>query len=83
MVLLLNESQVSELYTMKDALVGVEMALRELGEGTAVNQPRNRVMTGNGVAPGDVRICSGRAGRGTQVLLSFSSRGKVCGAAVR
>ncbi|MFN0071511.1 MAG: ornithine cyclodeaminase family protein [Chloroflexota bacterium] len=48
MVLLLNDAQVSELYTIEDALEGVELALRELGEGVAVNQPRNRVMTGKG-----------------------------------
>ncbi|HEX3245301.1 MAG TPA: ornithine cyclodeaminase family protein [Chloroflexota bacterium] len=48
MVLLLNEAEVSELYSIQDALDGVELALRELGEGVAVNQPRNRVMTGNG-----------------------------------
>jgi alanine dehydrogenase len=69
MVLLLNESQVSELYTMEDALTGVELALRELGEGTAVNQPRNRVMTGNG----SLQVMSGYVPGAQAVGLKFYS----------
>lgn len=48
MVLLLNEAEVAQLYTVEDAIEGVELALRELGDGKAVNQPRNRIMTGAG-----------------------------------
>ena len=40
--------EISDLYTVKNAIDDVEMALRELGEGAAINQPRNRVVTGNG-----------------------------------
>jgi ornithine cyclodeaminase/alanine dehydrogenase-like protein (mu-crystallin family) len=69
MVLLLNESQVAELYTMEDALAGVELALRELGEGTAVNQPRNRVMTGSG----SLQVMSGYVPGAQAVGLKFYS----------
>jgi alanine dehydrogenase len=48
MVLLLNEAEVSGLYAVRNAIEDVEMALRQLGEGAAINQPRNRVITGNG-----------------------------------
>jgi ornithine cyclodeaminase/alanine dehydrogenase-like protein (mu-crystallin family) len=69
MVLLLNESQVAELYTMNDALSDVELALRELGEGTAVNQPRNRVVTGNG----SLQVMSGYVPGARAVGLKFYS----------
>jgi ornithine cyclodeaminase/alanine dehydrogenase-like protein (mu-crystallin family) len=69
MVLLLNEAQVSELYTMEDALAGVELALRELGEGTAINQPRNRVVTGSG----SLQVMSGYVPGAQAVGLKFYS----------
>jgi alanine dehydrogenase len=69
MVLLLNEAQVADLYTMDDALQGVEMALRELGEGAALNQPRNRVATGNG----SLQVMSGYVPGAQAVGLKFYS----------
>src|SRR5215208_4131951 len=69
MVLLLNEAEVSELYSIQDALDGVELALRELGEGVAVNQPRNRVMTGNG----SLQVMSGYVPGARAVGLKFYS----------
>lgn len=48
MVLVLNESEVAELLSMDAALETIELAFRELGEGGAFNQPRNRIRTPNG-----------------------------------
>jgi ornithine cyclodeaminase/alanine dehydrogenase-like protein (mu-crystallin family) len=73
MTLLLNEHDVAQLYTMQDAIEGVEMALRELGEGTAVNQPRNRITAG----AGSLQVMSGflPGARAVGLKFYFASRG--------
>jgi ornithine cyclodeaminase/alanine dehydrogenase-like protein (mu-crystallin family) len=49
MILYLTESDVEKLLTMPDALRVVENALREIGQGRAVNRPRQRVRVPNGI----------------------------------
>lgn len=46
MVLFLTKAEVTSLLTMDDALVAVEAALREQGEGVATNRPRQRAAVG-------------------------------------
>jgi ornithine cyclodeaminase len=43
MALFLNEQQVTDLLTMEMAMAAVEEALKQLGLGTAINNPRTRV----------------------------------------
>lgn len=69
MVLVLNEREVGELYTMRDALETTELALRELGEGRAANQPRNRVRTESGT----LQVMSGYVPGARAVGLKFYS----------
>ena len=49
MVLLLNESEVTSLLTMDDTLPLIEQALRDYGEGNALNYSRYRLMSLNSV----------------------------------
>ncbi len=49
MTLFLTETEVEHLLTMPDAIRVVEQALRELGQGDAVNRPRQRVRVPNGI----------------------------------
>lgn len=49
MVLLLNESEVSSLLTMEDTLVVIEEALRDFGQGDALNFSRYRLASVNSV----------------------------------
>ncbi len=49
MVLLLNESEVTSLLTMEDTLLIVEEALRDYGEGNALNYSRYRLMSLNSI----------------------------------
>jgi ornithine cyclodeaminase/alanine dehydrogenase-like protein (mu-crystallin family) len=49
MTLLLTEAEVAHLLTMNDALRVVEDALREMGKGSAINRPRQRVRVRSGV----------------------------------
>ncbi len=56
--LYLTESDVTQLLTMSDAIRAVEDAFRQLGQGDAVNRPRQRVRVANGVMhvmPGSTR----------------------------
>ncbi len=49
MTLFLTESDVEQLLTMPGAIRVVEQALRELGQGGAINRPRQRVRVPNGI----------------------------------
>jgi ornithine cyclodeaminase/alanine dehydrogenase-like protein (mu-crystallin family) len=49
MPLLLTEAQVTQLLTMPDAVRAVEEAFRDLGQGNAINRPRQRVRAPNGM----------------------------------
>ena len=49
MVLLLTESDVRSVLTMDIALQAVEEAMRGLADGSAINQPRRRIMMQGGV----------------------------------
>jgi len=49
MTLFLTESDITQLLTMPDAMHAVEDAFRDLGQGSAVNRPRQRVRAPNGV----------------------------------
>lgn len=69
MVLVLNEREVGELYTMHDALETTELALRELGQGVAANQPRNRLRTESGT----LQVMSGHVPGAQAVGLKFYS----------
>jgi len=48
MTLYLTESDVEKLLTMPDAMRAVEDAFRDLGQGSAINRPRQRVRVPNG-----------------------------------
>lgn len=49
MTLILNEAEISQVATMQMALEAVEEAFRGLGDGSAVNWPRQRVRLTNGI----------------------------------
>lgn len=49
MTLFLTESDVEKLLTMSDALRVVEDAFRDLGQGRAINRPRQRLRVPNGI----------------------------------
>jgi alanine dehydrogenase len=49
MTLFLTEDEVENLLSMPDAIRVVEQALRELGVGSAINRPRQRVRVPNGI----------------------------------
>src|SRR6266700_4942190 len=49
MALILRESDVQDLIEMDDVIPAVESSMRELGEGTAQNEPRRRAFAPGGL----------------------------------
>lgn len=75
LALILRESDVQELIEMDDVIASVELAMRELGEGQAQNEPRRRAFAPGGLL--NVMFASFPGGRCTGLKAYTVSDGRV------
>jgi alanine dehydrogenase len=74
MTLFLTETQVEQILTMPDAMRVIEDALRSMGRGNAINRPRQRIRTQDGVLNVMPAALPTRGYLGLKYYTSFQSK---------